>query len=186
MAKLTKEQKAFFAKHNIGLDKVLDAGGNKPSIYEPLMKEHGFLAAIGVTPCRKYGHQIRGSNGHCLACSPANIAFVKRATAPGIVYLAYSEYLDLVKIGTAKSTISRITTLNKQAYAGSNDWTLKAHMEVSNAGSVELIIHDKLKKHQEYREFIKNGSTVLAQEIFSCSVNHAIKTMKQIASKIPS
>ena len=94
----------------------------------------------------------------------------------------FSPNTNLIKVGTADSAEDRLVTLNKQAYGDIKDWELSFYIRVTNAGFAEERIHNILLEHNEKRYFYKGGSMVLAKEIFSCSTEIAITSIKSVLS----
>jgi len=176
--KLTKIQIKFLQKHNISVNQVFDATGLSKIEYRALMKEGGFVVATGVTRCKKGNHSLKTRAGHCVLCNPACLAFQKRHETPGDLYVFYSSSKRLVKVGVAEDAYERVISANKQSYGNIDDWKLKFSIRVLNAGQAEKIIHDALAEYKKQRYFLKDGSWVLAQEIFACSVKIAISEIK--------
>ncbi len=176
--KLTKAQVKFLDKHNISENQVFDATGLSKSEYSFLMKKGGFIVATGVTKCKKGNHSLKTRSGHCVFCNPAYLTFQKRYETPGDLYVFYSSSKRLVKVGVAEDAYERLDSANKQSYGNIDDWKLKFSIRVLNSGHAEKIIHDALAEYKKQRYFIKDGSWVLAQEIFGCSIKHAISEIK--------
>ena len=178
--KLSQEQLDFLKLHNISHDQVFDASRYRQKTYRALMKEGGFIVAMGVSRCNIGHHSLRSRSGHCVMCNSASLSFQKRHHDDGDIYVMHSQTTNLVKIGTADSATERLVTLNKQAYGDVKDWELVFSIRVTNSGYAEQLIHGNLWKHNTTRYFFKNGSMVLAQEVFSCTPEHAINTIKEI------
>ena len=177
--KLTKTQTDFLQQHGISMHQVFDATGLSQIKYGELMKNGGFVVAVGVTRCKKGNHSLRSKAGHCVICKPASLAFQKRYETPGDLYVLYSSSKRLVKVGVADDAHQRVDSVNKQLYGNINDWQLKFYTRVINAGHAEKIIHDALAEYKKPLYFLKGGTYTLAQEIFSCSIKHAIESIKR-------
>ena len=175
---LTKIQSNFIYRHGIDVARVFDATGLSKTEYGELMKDGGYVLAVGVTRCRKGNHSLRTRAGHCAMCNPASIAFQSRQEISGDLYVMYSSSKRLVKVGVAGDAGERVVSANKQSYGNVDDWKLKFAVKVINAGQAEKIIHDALADFKKPRQFIKDGQYVLAQEIFSCSIKKAINAIK--------
>lgn len=178
MLKLTKTQIQFLDQHCISTDQVFDATGMSKYKYQKLMNEGNYVVAIGVSRCAKGNHSLRSKTGHCVICKPANLAFQKRYETPGDLYVFYSTTKKMVKIGVSDDVYQRVEAVNKQSYGSINDWKLKFHVRVLNAGRAEKIIHDALAEYKKERLFIKDGVWATAHEIFSCSAKYAIEMIK--------
>lgn len=118
MTELTKEQTTFLTKHNTAVGSVFDATGLGKNDYRKLMKDLGKTVAIGVTPCKKGNHAMRTRSGHCIQCNPASLAFQKRHSMNGYVYIAGSLELSVIKVGLASDVEERMKSLNRLNYAG--------------------------------------------------------------------
>jgi len=178
--KLSKEQINFLRVHNITHDQVFDASRYKQKTYRELMKEGGFVVAMGVSRCKEGHHSLRSRSGHCVMCNSATLSFQKRHKNIGDLYVMHSSSTNLIKVGIADSADERVTTVNKQAYGDTKDWLLVFSIRVTNAGYAEECVHALLAEHYEERYFYKGGSMVLAKEIFSCSTELAITSIKSI------
>jgi hypothetical protein len=178
--KLTKLQLAFLNRHGIDESEVFDATGMTKSEYKIAMEADNYLVATGVTKCRKSGHVLRNRSGHCVVCNPAYLAFQNRYSDDGDLYVLYSPSKKLIKVGVAECSERRKNSANKQSYGDINDWKLKFSIRVSNSGYAEKLVHDELLGFRKKEYFLKDGKTVLAKEIFSCSVKHAVKIINSI------
>lgn len=178
--KLTKFQTEFIKKHGISPDEVFDATGYSQSVYRNIMKNKGYIVACGVTKCNQGHESLRTRSGHCIMCNPASLSFQKRHKSVGDLYIMFSPSKKLIKVGVADSAHERVISLNKQAYGEIKDWEIAHVIRVTNAGYAEEVIHSRLFLHNEERYFLKNGEMVLAKEIFSCSVQDALKEIKTL------
>ena len=168
MAKLTEEQKRFLAEQGVPLSRVFDATGLAKSQYRRLMKALGMQVAYGVAPCGRAGHRLRTSSGHCVQCGPHNLAFLRRYSEPGEVYVAHSRSNFLTKVGTALNSESRVRRLNELGYGGVYDWELRASRYCANAGRVEYQVHQTMSDCRVSRTYIREGLLVDCQELFDC------------------
>ena len=83
---LTEEEKAFIKEHGLSPSDFYDARGEHCKAYHDKAKAHGCRFVI-YNYCQK-GHRLKTRSGHCIMCRPANIAFQKRDSGKGIVYIA--------------------------------------------------------------------------------------------------
>lgn len=60
MIALIDDEKQFLIKYNIPESKIFDATGFSTWKYREIMKEKGYLVAIGVIPCARKNHRLRG------------------------------------------------------------------------------------------------------------------------------
>lgn len=177
---LTKEQSEFIQRQGISLSQVFDATGLKKSQYQMQMDALGMEVAIGVSPCREAGHTMRSKAGHCVQCKTHHLAFQRRYSEDGIVYIAESKKLDLIKVGTSKNLESRIKNLRSYAYGGANDWEVVYSVFVSTAARVELDVQQALINSNVARSYFKDGFQVDCQELFSCASKVAIDLLNQL------
>ncbi len=180
--KLSKSQIEFIDRHHIDLHEVFDASKLSQKKYRVLMKEGRYIVAYGVSKCNQGHESLRSRSGHCVMCNPAALSFQDRHKNIGDLYVMFSPNTNLIKVGTADSAEDRLVTLNKQAYGDIKDWELSFYIRVTNAGFAEERIHNLLLEHNEKRYFYKGGSMVLAKEIFSCSTEIAITSIKSVLS----
>lgn len=177
--KITKEQKKFLERHSISLEEVFDASKYTKAEYNVYMEDSIYRVAIGVTPCASSGHTIRTRAGHCVMCKPAVLAFEKRFTNDGDLYVMYSQSTKLVKVGSADDAHKRSQSLNKRAYGGIKDWVVKYSIRITNVGYAENNAHQILKKHHFPIEH-EPGNSNIASEIFKCSIKKAIEVVESV------
>ena len=162
------------AEQGVPLSRVYDATGMAPSEYRQIMKALEMQVAYGVTPCRAAGHTLRTSAGHCVQCGPHNLAFLRRYSEPGEVYVAFSRGAYLTKVGTALDSESRVLRLNELGYGDIYDWELRASRYCDNAGRVEFRVHQALCDYRESRTYLRDGLPVDCQELFGCEWAEAV------------
>ena len=183
MRQITKEEKNFLEHHNIDVCKVLDATGMRTGEYKALMSEKEYAVAIGVSPCGAEGHTMRGANGHCVMCKPANLNFRKRFRQEGYVYVAATPARrDIVKIGYTNNVKDRQKSLNTDKYAGYTGWKIHASRLVNEKGVIEHAAHDALKKFAFSTSYFKEGKAQTASELFKYSLKDAISLLDTIVS----
>jgi hypothetical protein len=182
---LSQDQVEFLAKHKIPERYLFNARGMRAAVCKERMSGTDYVIAYGVTPCEKSGHTLRSSAGHCVQCKPSVIAYTLRHRASGEVYVAESNTEPrIVKVGSAKSSVERISGLNSEQYAGCHDWNLKYYYGVTNMGLVESEVHAALSQLAiTDRYYFKDGQKTECREIFSCSVDAAIEVLKETIKK---
>ncbi len=178
MTRPNDEQIEFFLRHQIPLSQVFDATGYSRSEYEAIMSELGMIVAIGVSPCARAGHTIRTRAGHCVQCGTHNLAFLRRFDDAGYVYVASSESLRLVKVGTTSDADARLSTLNYFGYGGTYDWAMQFVRHCPRAGRIEFLAQQELWRYVVWRDYEKQGESVRCQELFSCTARVAISAVK--------
>ena len=143
------------------------------------MKDLGMTIAIGLNPCTaRERHTLKDKYGHCVQCETNNFAFQKRYNELGFIYVASSESIGLVKIGTAKDTAKREYSLNNVGYGGCNDWKIQFTQQYEKMGRIEFDVHQSLKTYSVSKEYWRQGNPVECSELFNCSVELAIKTIE--------
>jgi hypothetical protein len=182
MTLLTSKDKEFLQKHKISIGSVFDATGLGKKDYRVIMKSLNKTIAIGVTPCRRYGHQLRSRSGHCVQCNTANLAFQNRFSENGYVYIAGSQSLKLIKVGFASDFAQRMTTLNSLGYGGVNDWEILYWVNTQDAGQIEYEVHVSLREFASPTSYIRGNDEVDCLETFSCNIHVAIKAIKTLTS----
>jgi T5orf172 domain len=185
MAKLTKKQIAFLAKHLIPVSSMFDAShtqGNKDRVQQ--MEDQEKIFSFGGTQC-KFGHGLRSKSNHCIECHTKAIAFTKRSGSSGHVYLAYSTRRKLAKIGFTKLEVTaRLHELNRKGYGNTRDWQLIEFIHVEqNAGRCEFEIHKALEQFRADEVYEKTpGQLVQCYELFECTKRIAHKALGLISA----
>lgn len=180
MAKISGDQIDFLCKQKIPLSRVFDASGMTKGEYREIMSDLELLVAYGVTACKAFGHTLRTRSGHCCQCNTASLAFLLRFEEPGILYVASSKKIGLIKIGVAKDCTERLRNLNGHGYGGANDWDVCFSREVDSAGRLEFRVQTALQMHKVVKNYIRTGRQIECQELFSCDANMAIDAINQI------
>lgn len=161
------------------MSKVFNATGMSKPHYQQEMSELGMVVAYGVSPCKKAGHTLRTRGGHCAQCNTAALAFVMRYDNRGEIYVAKSSQIALIKIGVAKDHQERLRTLNSHGYGGATDWDVYFYCETNNAGRVEFLAQQSLKKYCVTRSYFRTGNTINCQELFNCKAELAVGVIKR-------
>jgi hypothetical protein len=179
MAKLKRTQMDFLKSQNIPMSLVFDASGMSTGKYKEVMSDLGMLVAYGVTPCSESGHTIRTRAGHCAQCNTAAIAYTRRFTEPGVVYVAASKEIGLTKVGMAERSIDvRTESLNRLGYGGASDWAMIYYAKCDEAGRKELEIQNILSPYAVEITYHRDGVPVDCRELFKCLPQQAIDVFK--------
>jgi hypothetical protein len=173
MAELTEEEIEFLERHHIDENDVFDGTGMENDDWKWYMKDGGYIVTIGVKPCREYGHTMRKHSGHCVMCDPARLEFARRHNRSGEIYIAFSETLELVKIGISQDSDIRVAKMNEQSYGGYDDWICVFSEWVDKAGVVESRAHDYLRDFRFDLTFRRGSIIETSREIFDCSIEDA-------------
>jgi len=178
----TPQEIAFLQAQRIPESLVFHSGGLPKRLYKPIMKELDAILVTGATPCAAAGHTIRTRAGHCAQCDTAKIAFQKRYSSPGFVYVAVSKKLGLHKVGSCLNVARRLKALNSSGYGGASDWTVIDQVYSSNAGQTEFEIHALLNQHQSSVRYLRENSWVECRETFSASAETVLRAMLSCSS----
>ena len=161
---LTDSEYVFLVSQKILPTQLFDARGRPATSWNDEAKSLGFLFGLGE-PCFA-GHRIRIRSGHCIQCDTSRIAYIRRHSAPGFVYVASSRAGKIHKVGSCSDIDQRQQRLNYDAYAGCNDWKIIAYSRSQSMGSLEFEIHRSLDKEKIERTYDKSGSTYTTREAF--------------------
>lgn len=179
--KLTQEQLDFLGHHKIDLSEVLDATGVSPANYKAFMRQEQYTVAIGVSPCKKMGHAMHLSSGHCAQCWPQNLGHQKGRRNSNYIYLFVSCKAGLVKIGITNNVERRLAGMNGKSIANANDWRLRFARNVgSEASPVETEAHRRLKPYRTENVFTHGLKMQQSREHFSCTPEEALKVLKEL------
>lgn len=166
MADLTTEQLQFLRHHKISESETFDATGYRTSDYKRVMSEMNKLIAYGVSKCIN-GHSLRTRSGKCVQCRPSAIGYLRRSMKAGFLYTAYSETLDLYKLGFAeKDPGSRIYIANLEGYGGAHDWMVRHSVWSDRAGRLESMIHSDLSDVRVTKCWVRNGQEITTRELY--------------------
>jgi hypothetical protein len=183
MKGLTKEQLEFLKEHEIPLDRVFDASGYTSKEYREIMKLSGKSFAFNVTPCQAYGHTLRTRAGHCIQCDTARIGFMKRNDLGGVVYIAGTLKGEIIKIGFSQSLEGREESLNRNEYAGFNDWKTIYAIESPIAGQIEIKIKCLMSPYNREFDYHHDGHQQGSEETYTCSYSKAKNTLTALCKE---
>ena len=108
-----------------------------------------------------------------MQCNELAHVFLQRHINPGEVYIAGSKKGAFIKIGTAKSSLNRINSLNGIGYGGVDDWKLILVMQVKDAGLVEFVAQKSISEFAYPTSYLRDGKTVDCVETFRCKYSRA-------------
>ncbi len=181
MTEFTDDELRFLAHHGVSPDEVYDGRFQSTWLWKMRAKEEGKELVLG-SRCRARGHRLRTRAGHCVQCDPRKIAYLRRYSSPGFVYIAGSLEGRVLKIETGEDAWDRVSRLSTIKYAGFDDWTLVAHVGVTEGGKVEASALALLYNYRTSRLYTKDGSTQEAIELLrSCPFSVAVKALGEAA-----
>jgi hypothetical protein len=161
---LTNEEWSFLLEHKIHWENLYDARGISPTGWDKEAKSLGLDFGLSE-PCYQ-GHRLRERKGHCIQCKTSHIAFIRRSAAIGYVYIAVSRKAKLYKIGSTIDHKQRMKALQREGYAGFDDWAIICVCRVKNSGKVEFEIHKKLDAFKVHSSYQNAGVATTAKEAF--------------------
>jgi hypothetical protein len=161
---ITDSEFAFLVAHKISLSHVYDARGQSATAWHSSAKAKGMIFGLSE-PCHA-GHRLKERNGHCIECNTSQISYIRRHSNSGYVYIASSRKGRIHKVGSTIDLKTRRDNLQREVYAGCDDWTIIARCAVKEMGKVEFNIHKSLKKHAVERTYAKGDRIVNAREVF--------------------
>jgi hypothetical protein len=170
---LTTRETEFLKSQGLSAADVYVTGGRSPASVKDAAKREGKLILLH-TPCQAAGHRLKTRHGHCVQCDTKKIAYAKRPSQPGTVYVAVSKSKRLVKVGSAKDTLARDTKNNFDGYAGARDWVTVFKVRLDQAARVELDAQTALRVHQALITYERDGLPQTAREAFTCSASAAV------------
>lgn len=175
--KLTADELAFLKKYNLSPNDVYD-GRNQSQVRRKMEAERlGKILVLG-SPCSKAGHRLRMRAGHCFQCDPKKLAFQKRHSEPGYVYIAGSLSGRLIKIGTTEFNLrQRHLKLRWESYGGLSDWELLFWAKVNEGGRVEQSALTNLEGYRVMKKYTKDGMSQVAVELLQCRFSSAIEAV---------
>jgi hypothetical protein len=173
MSVFTSGELAFLARHKFAEDDVYDGRGEGKRWREYQAKEAGKVLILTSVRCRAMRHRIRTRAGHCAQCNPASIAFTRRETLEGYVYIAGTLQGCLMKIGEAGDIGQRVRQLKAEAYGGFSDWRILITAWVDNRGRTEREISSRITGKRVFGGYIKDGRNQTAVEMIQCPFSAA-------------
>lgn len=184
MPDFTDTEIMFLAQHRISKSDVHDGRSQGKRTREAAAKAAGKDIILTSVPCQAAGHRLRTRAGHCVQCKPANIGFIKRETAAQYVYIAGSLAGRLIKIGTCGDINQRERQMRAESYGGQDDWVVLYLIFTENAGVVERSASQQVRGEKVYREYLKDGYSQVATEMFRCSYSDALTALSKASGGV--
>lgn len=176
---LTKEEKDFIKEHNLSPSDFYDARGEHYKAYHDNAKNHGCHFVI-YNYCQN-GHRLKTRSGSCIMCRPASIAFMKRDSNKGIVYIAKTDRYCKVGMIENKRKADRDLLNHREyqlnfedGYGGMIGWIIvKSWILEKNAGKVEREAQKLLEDFKVEKMYWYSGELRTTNELFRCSLKKA-------------
>jgi hypothetical protein len=180
MTPFTNDELTFLARHNFTPEEVHDGRREGKQTRESNAKNADKVLILTSTPCRAMRHRIRTRAGHCAQCNPASIAFTRKETLDGYVYIAGSLNGRLIKIGETIDVEQRARQLKADAYGGFSDWQILITARVKNRGRTEREISLRIPGKRVFNSYIKDGYERTAIEMIQCSFGNALGPFAEV------
>lgn len=177
---LTTAELEFLSSQGLSAIDVFDTKGRSPKSVKEDAKALGKAILLGA-PCQAAGHRLRTRSGHCAQCDSSKIAYQRRTEVQSDVYVAISNSLGWVKVGSSTNISARQYKLNFDAYGGATDWKLIFFVRAERGGRLELAAHSALSQFCIEAEYTKDGQLQVSRECFSCSEHVAVQTIMDCA-----
>ncbi len=177
--KLTDNELKFLSTQGMSADDVFNCAGPVSTNCKKLARAKGKRVLIG-TPCNKAGHRLRTRSNHCFQCDTSKMGFQKRHRRAGYVYIAVSEKVRFIKIGSSIETDNREKKLNFDGYGGADDWRLIFSVKVKEMGRLEQEVHTLLNRYSAGSTYKKDGKTQVARECFKYPPLNAVKLISDV------
>jgi hypothetical protein len=182
---ISDDEYVFLMSQHILISQVFDARGRGQSTFSDDAKRHGFLFGM-ANPCSKGGHRLFTRAGHCIQCDTSKIAFIRRHSGKGFVYIAATKKGRLFKVGSTTDISSRSHSLNIEGgYGGFDDWIIIAHAKVAEMGKVEFTIHSALNDLMIVLDYRKAGVNQTTRELLKGSLKRIWGAYKDAIEKAP-
>lgn len=182
---ITDQEFAFLISQKILLSQVYDARDRGPTSFHSEAKSEGKLFGL-AKPCHNGGHRLFTRKGHCIQCDTSKIAYIRRYSDSGYIYIAATATGRLLKVGATSDVGGRAATLNSDGgYAGFDDWTVIAHAKTPNMGRVEFEIHKDLESLLLKMEYIRGGRKQSAREVMRGDLKRIWAAYQAAIIKVP-
>jgi hypothetical protein len=153
---LTASELRFLRSQGLGPNDVMDVRRMPQWLWFKRIKEEGKTIALG-SKCRKAGHRLRSTKGHCVQCDTKVLAFASRFNLKQYLYIAGSLEARLIKIGVCKDLGQRIRQICGERHGDARDWEILYAVEIERAGEIEDRVLGRLDSHSIYSTYWKDG-----------------------------
>lgn len=100
-----------------------------------------------------------------MQCDTSKIAYIRRFSDPGHVYIAASKQAKLLKVGSCLDIGQRERNLCAHKYGKATDWQIIAWAKTQKAGELEFDIQRTLSALTVEGSYEKDGRTQQAREL---------------------
>ncbi|MCA1498854.1 GIY-YIG nuclease family protein [Bradyrhizobium sp. NBAIM14] len=176
---LTEIELRFLRSQNLGPEDVMDVRGMPQWLWFQRIKEEGKTIALG-SECRKVGHRLRSTKGHCVQCDTKKLAFAGRFNLKQYLYIAGSLQARLIKIGVCKDLGQRIRQICSERHGDARDWEILYAVEIERAGELEDRVLARLAAYSIYSTYWKDGVLQQSIELRRCSIKQAMEAITAV------
>lgn len=178
---LTDQEIRFLARHGYGPESVYNGLGQGKAQWQAGAKAAGKDIVL-ATPCSKpERHRLKTRAGHCFQCRPLRIAFQRRESVHGYVYIAGSLKGRLIKIGMSQYDVWTRDYKNRyDSYGGFDDWHTVFHVHVEDAGRIERLARERLRAFRVSGAYVKDGNPQDANEMLRCTFSQAREALMAV------
>jgi hypothetical protein len=173
---LTESELRFLRSQCLGPDDVMDVRHMPQWMWFQEIKERGKTIALG-SRCRKAGHRLRSTKGHCVECDTKILAFASRFNLKQYLYIAGSLRARLIKIGVCKDLGQRIRQICAERHGDARDWEVIYAVEIERAGEIEDRVLSRLGQYSIYSHYWKDGVLQQSIELRRCTISQAMEAM---------
>jgi hypothetical protein len=173
---LTASELRFLRNQGLGPNDVMDVRHMPQWLWFKRIKEEGKRIALG-SKCRKAGHRLRSTKGHCVQCDTKVLAFAARFNLKQFLYIAGSQRARLIKIGVCKDLSQRLRQICTERHGDARDWEILYAVEIERAGEVEDRVLGRLRDYSIYSTYWKDGIIQQSIELRRCSISQAMEAM---------
>lgn len=154
---LTESELRFLRSQGLGPDDVMDVRRMSQWHWFRRIKEEGKSIALG-SKCRKAGHRLRSTKGHCVQCDTKVLAFAGRFNLKQYLYIAGSLKAQLIKIGVCKDLSQRLRQICAERHGDARDWEVIYAVKIERAGELEDRVLTRLGQYSIYSPTGRMGS----------------------------
>ncbi|MDH2353333.1 GIY-YIG nuclease family protein [Bradyrhizobium sp. SSUT112] len=173
---LTASELSFLRSQGLGPDDVMDVRRLPQWLWFQRIKEEGKTIALG-SRCRKAGHRLRSTRGHCVQCDTKILAFAGRYALKQYLYIAGSLRARLIKIGVCRDLQQRLRQICAERHGDARDWEVIYAVHIERAAEIEERVLNRLAEYSFYSTYWKDGNIQQSIELRRCTISQAIEAM---------
>jgi hypothetical protein len=172
---LTSQENAFLRSQGLTANDVYDGRAEAQRERGEHAKAAG-KSIVLATACMR-GHRLRTRHGHCVQCDTSKLAFQKKFSTAGTVYIAGSLTSELIRIGFSIDLDQRDRKLLFEASGGASDWALLYSANVDDGGRIEDLARKRLKAFRVAVDDVKEADAPDAPDLFRTTFTRAFRAV---------